>query len=158
EIEHARLTFAIASRYAEGPIGPGKLDLAGIAPSSDLATVAAACVRDGCLNETIASAIASAQASNAVAPEVRTTLQRIADDEARHAEFAWRFVRWALATGSAAVRTAVIAAFDAPVAITTADPTERVDVEAWRANGRLTATEHSSVVRSVLEQIIAPCR
>ena len=42
----------------------------------------------------------------------RAALARIAEDEARHAELAWRFVSWALATGDVEVRAAVSAAFE----------------------------------------------
>lgn len=157
EIDHARLTFAIASSHADAPLGPSALDVGGVAPQTSLAAVAAACVRDGCVNETIASAIAGAQAKNAVDPELRATLERIAEDESRHAELGWRFVQWALSLGKADVREAVRAAFEAPVAEAPSIP-EGVDVAVWRANGRLLPSEHTSVVRSVMEQVIAPCR
>ena len=157
EIDHARLTFAIASSHADAPIGPGALDVGGIVPQTSLAAVAAACVRDGCVNETIASAIAGAQAKNAVDPELRAMLERIAEDEGRHAELGWRFVQWALSLGKADVREAVLAAFDAPVAPAPSLP-EGVDAGVWRANGRLLPSEHASVVRSVMDQVIAPCR
>ncbi|MBX3259502.1 MAG: ferritin-like domain-containing protein [Labilithrix sp.] len=157
EIEHARLTFAVASRYAEGSMGPGALDVSGIVPSSRLADVAAACVRDGCLNETIASAIAGAQASVAADPDLRAALERISEDEARHAELAWRFVQWALGAGGADVREAVVAAFEAPVARSVSVP-DGIDAAVWRAHGRLLASEHASTVDAVVAQVIAPCR
>ncbi|MBX3199522.1 MAG: ferritin-like domain-containing protein [Labilithrix sp.] len=157
EIEHARVTFAIAGSYAGGPLGPGPLDVSGVVPSSDLAAIAAACVRDGCVNEAIASAVAAAQAANAVDPELRATLERVADDEAHHAELAWSFVQWALSTGRADVRDAVDAAFDAPVAGPPALP-DGIDAAVWTAHGRLLPGEHASVIRSVLEQVVAPCR
>ena len=84
-------------------------------------------------------------------------LERVAEDEARHAELAWRFVQWALASGRAAVRDAVRSAFDAPVAGPPSLP-GGVDADAWRANGRLLPHEHADVVRSVLEEVVAPCR
>ncbi|MDF2692532.1 MAG: hypothetical protein K0S65_915, partial [Labilithrix sp.] len=157
EIEHARLTFAIASSHSDAPIGPGALDLGGVSPSTSLAAIAAGCVRDGCVNETIASAIASAQAANAADPKLRATLERIAEDEARHAELAWRFIRWALARGGDEVRAAVDAVFEAPIAFAPYVPTG-IDVAAWRAHGRLVASEYTSVVRSVVEQVLGPCR
>lgn len=157
EIDHARLTFAIASSHADAPIGPGALDLGGLVPQTNLALVAAACVRDGCVNETIASAIAGAQAANAADPELRATLERISEDEGRHAELGWRFVQWALSLGKDDVRDAVLAAFDAPIAQGPSLP-EGVDAAVWRANGRLLPSEHASVVRSVMDQVIAPCR
>lgn len=158
EIEHAGLTFAIASAYSDVPLGPGRLDLTGLAPASDLATIAAACVRDGCVNETIASAVAAAQAAHARDPEVRATLERIAEDEARHAELAWRFVRWALGRGDVRVRGAVAEAFDRSIVDVSPKMPDGIDETTWNAHGRLTATEHARVVREVHDQVIGPCR
>ena len=42
----------------------------------------------------------------------RDAATQIADDEARHAELAWRFVAWAIATGGKATRALVAQAFD----------------------------------------------
>src|SRR5262249_54427450 len=139
EIEHARLTFSVASKFTEQPIGPGALDLAGLTPRTDLASIAAACVRDGCLNETLASAIASAQAEHASDSELRSALERIAEDEARHAELAWRVVAWALSTKRADVRAAVVAAFETPLDHTPrlSEQARRVAPASWHAHGRL---------------------
>jgi hypothetical protein len=37
-----------------------------------------------------------AELSAAARPAVREVLARVADDEARHAELAWQFLKWAL--------------------------------------------------------------
>ena len=69
---------------------------AGLGPV-DLAELASRTVHEGCVGETLAALIAAEQALEAKDPSVRAALQKIAEDEARHAEFAWRVVRWALA-------------------------------------------------------------
>jgi hypothetical protein len=141
-------------------VGPGPLDIRGIAPSTSLAAVAAACVRDGCVNETIASALAGAQAERAKDPELKATLERIAEDEARHAELAWRFVQWALGAGGDDVRIAVMDAFDAPPPAPPSPPEGpwATDPTTWHAHGRLLPSEHTTLVRSIMEHVIAPCR
>lgn len=113
EIAHARACFAVASAYAGRALGPGPLELRGVEPSASLAAAAAAAVREGCVNETIAALTAQQQAERTPDPVVRSLLERIACDEADHAELAWRFVAWALHTGDASVSYAVQSAFRA---------------------------------------------
>src|SRR5262249_46485060 len=96
---------------------------------------------------------------------VRAFLDRLVRDEMRHAELAWSFVRWALATGGEEVRRdvrrAVERAFDEAVAATMdlagSDPPD-VDVDLWHAHGRLTVAETHAVVRRGVHEILAPCR
>jgi hypothetical protein len=107
EIRHARLCFGLASVYAGEALGPAPLNLKGIAPSPNLAAAVAAAVREGCINETIAALDADERARQATDPIVRDVLLGIAADEADHAELAWRFVKWALRSGDAAVTTAI---------------------------------------------------
>lgn len=128
ELAHARACFGLASTYAGAPLGPAPLDLTGVAPSSSLAESAAAAVREGCINETIAALTAEEQATRAADPCVRQVLERIARDEADHAELAWRFVVWALQTGDAVVAHAVHTELHRPPA-PDLTPVAR---EAWR--------------------------
>lgn len=153
EIEHARLCFALASRHAGRSLGPGALDAGGALEGPlDLAAVAAATARDGCVNETISALVAAAMRDAATDPEARAALERIADDEARHAELAWRFVGWAIATGGAPVRRAVDAAFAA------ARFTARGDgAGALAAHGRLTTDEVARVAADALDAVVRPC-
>lgn len=157
EVEHARTTFAIASAFEGAPLGPSALPLGRVAPSNDLATVAAACVRDGCIGETIASLVAEAQARNATSPGLRDALARIAEDEGRHAELAWRFVAWATARGGDVVRDAVAAAFATPRPAARPVPAG-VTEDAWRAGGRLTPAEHDALVARAENDVLGPCR
>jgi hypothetical protein len=114
ELAHARACFALASAYAGRALGPGRLELAGVEPSHSLAEAAASAVREGCVNETVAALTARQQADVTRDPVVRAVLERIASDEADHAELAFRFVAWALQTGDGAVHYAVQSAFRAP--------------------------------------------
>lgn len=106
EIEHAKLCFALAGRFAGAPVGPGALDVAGCDPSIDLATIVERTVIEGCVGETVAAAVATERLATARDEEARVALQRIATDEAEHAVLAWRFVAWAIGRGGADVRAA----------------------------------------------------
>lgn len=112
EIQHARLCFALASAYAGDPLGPGPLPLEGdLLGPLDLPTITAAAVREGCIGETLASLEAAEAHELARAAAPREALGTIAEDEARHAELAWRFVRWSLDQRDDATAAAVERAF-----------------------------------------------
>jgi hypothetical protein len=49
---------------------------------------------EGCVKETYGAALALHQAQHAHDPNVRAAMQRIAFDEARHAELAWQIDAW----------------------------------------------------------------
>jgi hypothetical protein len=164
EIEHARLSFALARRYGGAPIGPGPLNVAGaLSESTDLAALAAETVREGCVGETLAALLATEQLEAATDPEVRQALTRIAADEARHAELSWKIVRWAIAQGGERVLRATAAAFERALAELEAAPPEAMcataaaDVANWHAHGRLQASERCAVIRSALSEVIRPC-
>src|SRR5262249_55284357 len=108
EIQHARLCFALASRYAGEEIAPGPFPLGAEIPvSASLVAIAVSTVEEGCIGETMAAVIAAEQLARATDPAVRAALARIAADEARHAELAWRTVAWAVRAGGSEVRAAV---------------------------------------------------
>ena len=108
EIQHARLCFGLADVYAGASMGPGELNIDDLLEEPcTLAEVAAATVREGCVAETIAALLVRDALEGARDPEVRRALTTIADDEARHATLAWRFVQWALSAGDESAREAV---------------------------------------------------
>lgn len=108
EIEHARIGYALAARRGATAAGPGPLAI----DRAPLGTTLEAFVRDtfldGCVAETSAALEVRerAQASEHDAVE-RSALLRIADDEDRHVELAWRMLAWAVDTGGAPARTAL---------------------------------------------------
>jgi hypothetical protein len=95
ETRHARVCFALASRYAGRDLGPGPLEVAGALGVVDLLEVVELVVAEGCLGETTAALEAAWAAEGATDPAVREALGAIAEDEARHAALALRFVAWA---------------------------------------------------------------
>ncbi|WP_437321569.1 ferritin-like domain-containing protein [Sorangium sp. So ce385] len=160
ELHHARACFTLASRYAGRSLGPGRLALDGALDAPTLASAAASAVREGCVGETLAALQAGAQRSLARDPEVRRALDRIAADEAAHAELAWAFVRWAVARGGEPVRAAVARAFDEALAgVRAARGPERagIDAAAWHDHGRLTEAERARCHLDAVREVIAPC-
>lgn len=151
EVEHARLCFALAARHGGAELGPGPLPVA-FAPRASLAEAAVAATLEGCIGETTAALVAARQLAVARDAATRAALARIAGDEARHAELAWRFVAWAVATGGGAVRDAVTRAFamrmpdDAPAA-----------APANHAFGRLGPEELRDAARDARRDVIDPC-
>jgi len=155
EVVHARLCFALASRYAGDNLGPEALPITGTMDvRGDLATLAAATVAEGCIGETLASAVANAQLAEARDPEVRAALQTIAEDEARHAELAWRTVAWALNEGGETVRRAITDAFNRAHQHTLAPPSSTLAVA---EHGLLDAKQHRDVQLHALTSVIMPC-
>jgi rubrerythrin len=104
--------------------------------------------------------VAREQAARAEDPAARQALNRIADDEERHAALAWRYVRFAMETGGETVRRAVETAFRESVALARVAPApsyEVRDLAAWHRHGRLTHDETLAVTRAALDDVIAPC-
>jgi hypothetical protein len=112
EVDHTRACFALAARYAGQPVAPGRFPLNGsVEVDADLVALAVSTVIEGCVGETIAAVTASERLGRASDPAVCATLARIAEDEARHAELAWKTLAWAIARGGDAVRAGVAEAF-----------------------------------------------
>jgi hypothetical protein len=156
EVAHARICFGLASAYRGTAIGPGRLATEGaLEGMTDLVAIAVATVREGCVGETIAALHADVAASRASDPVVRAALEQIAEDEARHAALAWRFVAWAIDTGGEPVRAAVAEALrgDPPPPRDVPPPMARA---AWRAHGRLSAIEQASLTGRACRDIVAP--
>jgi hypothetical protein len=159
EIEHARLSFALASRYAGETIGPGPLATDGAVARADLIAAAVAAAIEGCIGETEAALLAEAQLAGAKDARVRRALARIARDEADHAALAWRFVAWAIDEGGERVRREVARVFEMPRvdSESNADDTPCVDPATWRAHGRLTREEIARVRDRARREVIDPC-
>jgi hypothetical protein len=102
EVAHARFAFGVASARAGRPIGPGALDVARALPiPATLAELAREAFADGCMSESRAAIAARREAVRTPAGALRDTMLRVADDEERHAELAWRIAAWAVRAGGA---------------------------------------------------------
>ncbi len=159
EVQHARACFALARRYGSREVGPAELHVADSLSLMSLAELAALTVAEGCVGETLGALLAQEQLGKARDPEVIRVLQRVAKDEARHAELAWKFLGWALRRGGPALERAALRAFDAAT-----EELERmqvvdygVDIDLWHAHGRVTCAEARKLSRAGVAQVITPC-
>jgi hypothetical protein len=110
ETAHTKLCFELASAYAGRALGPGKLDVENSLAVTSLLDVVELVIAEGCFGETVAALEAREAADAAADPVVRAAYTQIARDEERHAELAFRFIRWALEQDRAAVSERVTAA------------------------------------------------
>jgi hypothetical protein len=110
ETAHTKLCFRLASFYAGRPLGPGALDVDGSLAVTSLEEIVDLVLVEGCIGETSAALEALEAADAASDPVIRAAYAQIAADEQRHAELAFRFVRWALEQDAALVGARVVAA------------------------------------------------
>jgi len=158
EIKHAELCFSLATTYAGHAIGPRPLAIDERALTGcDLQSVVVGSVENGCVSETIAALEAEAAAALAHDDAVRAVQLRICDDESRHAELAWRFVRWAAKIGGAPVRAALHAAFERSLerleGVASHESTHEHRLE---AHGILSEHRKQTVRAEVMNEVIRP--
>lgn len=159
EIEHARLCFGLASRYAGAPRGPGALPIDGALGTISLQEAAAAAVVEGCIGETVAALVAAEQLATVKDESARVALERIVGDEAAHAELAWQFVAWALKKGGEDIGAAVRGAFGRALRVSSeavAPLGPGIDRETWQAHGRLLPEVAAEVRRKAIREVVAP--
>ncbi len=159
ETRHARLAFGLAGAYAGEAIGPGRLAIDACLDDCELASMIATVVHEGCVGETVAAIEAREALDVARDPVVREVLATIAQDEARHAELAWRTVAWAVGVGGDDVRDAVRAAFaDAGRSARAIDdaPLAASDVD-LREHGVLSKSARMELRRAAVEHVVLPC-
>ncbi len=157
EIEHARLCFGIASAYAGHPLGPAKLGLSELGRefSVDPLTVARDLFASGCVNESFAAVEAARAAELAEDPILVELLERIADDEARHAALAWRTLAWLSARYGQVAQwlRARLGRLDDSLEITLAPFSDADDLA---EHGRLSERERVVLQRQAIATIIRP--
>jgi hypothetical protein len=159
ETAHARAAFAMASAYAERPIGPGPLALDGaLDGASDLASIVRLVIREGCVGETVAAIEANEAEARCGDMVVRSLLGRIADEEGQHAELAWRTVRWALSLGDEAVHAAVRDELERlqAEALVVSPPTTTAADESLLEWGLATDALRAALRSSAIERVVIP--
>jgi len=159
EVAHARACFAMAERYHGSPRGPAPLDVSGATAASTLRESVRAALAEGCVGETRAAGLAAHALRDVRDTAAKATLERIARDEAQHAQLAWRFVAWALRSDPS-LRLEVRTLLEG---IVTAGATACVETETaetlatLHAAGRLSAAEQDSASAAILHDVVVPC-
>lgn len=161
EIRHARFAFGIASRLAGAPRGPGPLAISTAPAATTLVALARETFVDGCVGETLATLEAFAGRDGATEGELREGLARIGEEEAAHAELAWRIVAWCVTEGGAPVRAALAElaqGLDAE-ARTDLPPRSGQDTAdaALARFGVLSDGERRRLRRRALREVVGPC-
>ncbi|MFT3768917.1 MAG: ferritin-like domain-containing protein [Minicystis sp.] len=157
ETRHAEVCFALASAYAGRAVGPGPLAMDRALESIDARSTLITAIHEGCVGETIAAVEAAEMAARAEDPVVRAALSAIAEDETRHAELAFRFVRWAI-TRTPALAAVARAAFadalgEAPM-VSHADTDHEAALIAHGIPGNKLRQE---IRRQALQNVVGPC-
>jgi hypothetical protein len=161
ETRHAQDCFRLARRYAARDLGPGPLPLDGALAEADLVAIVIGTVREGCVGETLAALEAAEALQHCEDEAARPVLERIAAEETRHAQLAWRFVAWALQTqgsdASLELRQHVRAAFAAELSATDGEGAiGSFDAELAR-HGLLSAPVRRALRERALQEVVAPC-
>lgn len=157
EIKHAKLCFRMASAYLGRPVGPGKLPIDdALLGDGALVDVAVATVHEGCIGETIGTLEAAEALRLAQDPEVRAVWSTVRDDEARHGDLAWAFVRWAILQATDAQRATILGAFDTIQVLDSSEPAPDPDEALMRQHGCLTPRCRYRVREAMLREVIAP--
>jgi hypothetical protein len=151
ELEHARLCFALAQRFAGASVEAGPLELAGdvLARRGDPVATAIALFEEGCVNESVAACEAADAAELCSDAQVREVLETLAVDERRHAAAAWAALRWLIDTHGERV-AAPLRARVAALAV------GRVRHDAEWAWGLLPPSRRAQVQRRVLSELVRP--
>lgn len=154
EVEHARVAWALASRFAGRSLGPGPLSLVGALDPRDLPAMVAALVEEGCVGETLGTAELRTLAGLAD-PSLAPILLAIADDEQRHAALAWTTLRWLLAEHGEPVRLAALAGLAAAERALARQPrpTNAPSIPAW---GLVDATALAAGQRRTFTEVVRP--
>jgi hypothetical protein len=157
EIDHAQRCFALASRFAGRTIGPSSLELEGLSFDEQLPQIVKGTLVEGCFGETLAALEAAEAARHAKDPQVRASLERIADDEARHAALAWRFIAWVLVAHDPSLRTLVTELFQELLARESDGPTQALTPSRLTDFGVLPERYRHSLAARALCDVIIPC-
>lgn len=154
EVRHAKLCLSLASAYAGHVIEPGAFPFDGrVVVSSDLADLASRVAREGAVGETIAAVVADEQLACAEDAAVRAALAVIAEDEARHAELAFRTLVWAIRVGGAPVAEAVANTFVQALRRIDLPPSTRASLS---AHGRLDEGALRRAVQRAIDEVLNP--
>jgi hypothetical protein len=152
ETAHARMCFSLASTYAGDEIGPGPLDVGGALDEQTSLGILRLVIREGCIGETVAALEAREAQLWANDAVVAGVLAKIAEDESRHAELAWRYVAWALANNSEHAST-LLDEIEAAMNVAPSSATS----ESLLCHGVLEASRSHEIRHRAMRDVVLPC-
>jgi hypothetical protein len=159
EVAHTELCFELASLYGAANVTAGPLPLGGdVMGSAELGDLTVAAFEEGCIGETLGALEAAVARTMATRPKIKAILARIAEDESRHAELAWIFVRWAISTGGSSVRAklARAAARVAAEATAAVRPHDEPSVSTLNEHGVLSEEQRQGLKARGLLSVVLP--
>jgi hypothetical protein len=156
EVEHARLAYGIASRFAGRALGPDRLPEATAPLGAEVAQVIEALVAEGCVGETLGAAEGREIARRAGDRGLAEMMERVGADEERHAALAWRSLAWLIKAFGDEARAAAARGFSEAIARHAADPEEAALVR--EDLGVLSARTLGALRREIIAEVIGPCR
>jgi hypothetical protein len=163
ETRHAQDAFALASAYSGAPVGPGPLAVGSALSSRTPVEIVRTAIIEGCIAETLAAVEAAEALAHATDEAVRDVLARVAVEEQRHAELAWRFVKWVIESGPFELRDAARRELSntvetelAAASIPAGSPSGEDDASLL-AHGVLAESTRHEIRRRVLSDVVGPC-
>jgi len=97
EIDHAMYAFTLASAYSgDSVVVPSTYNTHTMVVTPDLKLIIEETINEGCIQETIAALDACRTAHAEHDPVVKLVWDKVIEDEAHHAAFAWKVVKWAI--------------------------------------------------------------
>ena len=94
EINHAKISYDIASAYTGLNLAPGPLDVQKSLKKLDLMNVIRSIIHEGCVGETLAAVVARVRGHGADDPYIKKSLLQITEEETNHAQLAWDTIEW----------------------------------------------------------------
>jgi hypothetical protein len=113
EIAHARACFVLSTRFGGMQLDAGRLAVDRSEAGASVAALTWDTLRDGCCGESAGALELRAVARQETDPMMADMIDRMASDEERHAELAWRILRFCVATDSTAAIPVIRAFLDA---------------------------------------------
>ena len=157
EVRHAQIAFGLASAFGGAAVSPGAFPFPPFAIRTDLVSFARAVAVEGCIGETLAALVAAERAAEATEPRVSAALASIAEDEARHAELAWRTIAWALSVGGADVAEVVFTALAEATRLVSAVPRTLSAPSELRSFGVIGARATNALLAAGIADVVEPC-
>jgi hypothetical protein len=158
EVRHAQRAFGLASAYRGEAVGPGPIDVQAAMPSAaDVYEIVESLIVEACVGETLSALEAVEVATHVEDPAIAAVLERIGQDELRHAALGWRSLRWLLDQGDAQLRAFALARLDRAVAELDRSPTAQGLDVALRRYGVVDDELRADVRARGIAELLRPC-